>query len=94
MASTIWKYPLRVTDIQKISMPNKAQLLSVHLQGEFPALWVRCDPEAPKRDRLINTFGTGHPISGKAKQYIGTYQLPNYGLVFHVFDGGWEVVDG
>jgi hypothetical protein len=83
----IWKYPLGITDIQTVSMPKGAEILTVQIQLGGVCLWAMVDPEAPKEDRIIITYGTGHPIdSPHLLRYIGTYQIPERVLVFHVFE--------
>lgn len=44
--------------------------------------------EAEKEKRYFEIFETGHPINykGTNKKYIGTYQLQDGALVFHVFE--------
>jgi hypothetical protein len=38
--------------------------------------------------RGISIYGTGHPVSGAPKTYIGTFQIAGGDLVFHAFDLG------
>lgn len=95
----VWKFPLQITDEQRIAMPRGAQLLTVQVQGQQPCLWAVVDVDAPSEDRLIIIHGTGHTISGAADRYIGTFQIsypaeitskgvnPPSTLVFHVFAG-------
>ena len=81
----IWKFPLVATDVQNIEMPALAEVLTVQVQVG-PCLWALCNPEAPKTKRCFETFGTGHPMSLASRKYVGTYQLNDGGLVFHVFE--------
>lgn len=85
---TIWKYPLAVTDTQSVSMPKGAKILTVQIQRGEACLWALVEPDNPTETRIIEIFGTGHPIpDGAAKrEHIGTFQLPELGLVFHVFE--------
>lgn len=83
----IWKFPIAVGDSQTIDMPTDAKVLAVQVQnGTGPCLWAMCDPQAPKRPRTFETFGTGHPVPPAPREYIGTYQLRGGGLIFHVFE--------
>lgn len=50
---TIYKYPLQVTDIQKILMPVYAQILSVQAQNNQLVLWAVVETEAPTTHRTI-----------------------------------------
>jgi len=84
--NTIWKYPLKVTDENRLELPKGAEILCVQVQNTDPWLWALVNSlETEKEVHLIETFGTGHKISGAPRKYIGTYQLHNGGLVFHVF---------
>jgi hypothetical protein len=82
----IFKYPLKVEDIQMVEMPEGAAVLTIQTQGEIPCLWAKVDPSAPIIKRCFITYGTGHPVNdGPADHYVGTYQLRGGKLVFHVF---------
>ena len=87
MDKTIWKYELTMADKQYIEMPHGAEILCVQLQNDTPFLWALVTPKLAKENRLFEIFGTGHPISPKFyRKYIGTFQLPNAELVFHLFE--------
>jgi hypothetical protein len=87
---TIWKYPLEVTDEQKIRIPSSAILLSAQAQKSRPCLWALVDPTEPETDYIIATVkmhGTGQPVPNDVlqNQFLGTIQLWKGDLVFHVF---------
>jgi hypothetical protein len=88
MNKTIWKYELKIDDLQNVIMPVGAEILSVQMQNETPCLWALVNPDEKDTDaRYIETFGTGHPVAydmGGTREFIGTYQTR--GLVFHVFE--------
>ena len=85
---SIYKFPLRVEDIQMIDMPVGIKILTVQTQNEIPCIWGMIDKDQPRATgHWFRTFGTGHPIDKDFKgNYIGTYQLNNESLVFHVFE--------
>ena len=92
---TIWKFPLEVTDLQKISVPKDSTILTVQAQREVPCLWVLVDAEKEseerfirivKEERSIRIAGTGHPILEKLSRYIGTFQLREGSFIGHVFE--------
>lgn len=83
---SIWKFPLQTTDHQTISMPIGAEILTVQTQFGEPCLWARVDTNEPKETRSIAIHGTGHSIPDSTVEYIGTYQLSNGKLIFHVFE--------
>lgn len=83
----IWKFTLAVIDDQSIVMPSDAKLLSVQVQFEMPQLWALVDEEGKRTaKRHFQTYGTGHPMPNNPGIYIGTYQLKEGALVFHVFE--------
>jgi hypothetical protein len=85
--ATIWKFPLEVTDSQMVSMPPETVILHVGVQRGTPCLWgLVTRPEDDKIQREILTIGTGHPIASGKKRYLGTYQLMDGSLVFHIFE--------
>ena len=86
---TIWKFPLKVTDGQNISMPIGAEILTVQAQNGEPCIWALVDPKADTEIRFFEIFGTGHPIfsdAGVSRKYISTFQLRGGNLIFHVFE--------
>ena len=87
----IWKYELKTTDVQEISMPVGAQLLCVQLQWCMPCLWALVDVNAPKEKREIRIYGTGNPLPLEPGWYVGTYQSLDGCLIWHVFDLGSEI---
>ena len=89
MKKIIWKYELDVADEQTIKMPDGAEILSIHSKWGIPCLWALVDPSEPMVDRLFQTFGTGHEIEygmGSVRKYLGTYQMREGALIFHVFE--------
>jgi hypothetical protein len=88
----IWKYPLvansdwrTIKGRQVIEMPGNARILTVQVQGDTPCLWALVEVGEPPRARGIQIYGTGHQADD-AGVYIGTFQLAQGQLVFHVFE--------
>lgn len=82
---TIFKYRIRITDEQAVSMPEGAQILTVQMQDRLPYLWAIVDTNAVNHDRVIEVLGTGNPIPKTgSRAYIGTVQERPY--VWHVFE--------
>ena len=44
----IFKYELKVSDIQFVSMPKGAKLLKVQTQRATPCIWALVDPDKEK----------------------------------------------
>lgn len=82
---TIWKFPLYLADVQTIEMPAGAKILSVQVQRDNLCLWALVDPDAAKEGTTILIYGTGHKITAANPEHIGTFQLSDGALVFHVF---------
>jgi hypothetical protein len=85
MGRTIWKFELEIKDTQFISMPKGAEILCVQIQIGNPCMWALVDPDAEKQDIEFSTYGTGRAVDSRPKTYVGTYQIINRMLVFHVF---------
>jgi len=83
---TILKYPLEVTDAQKLWVPTGASPLCVQMQNGTPALWILADTACALIEIDIRIVGTGHDASGlTSSQYLGTVQQRDGALVWHVF---------
>jgi len=83
----IWKWTIATTDRQTLHMPKGAKILTVQSQGEEAQLWALCDETEVKEPRRFAIHGTGNPMpTGDPGVYIGTYQLMEGRLVFHVFE--------
>lgn len=86
MNNTIWKYELKVQDQNRIDLPIGAEILCVQLQHNKPCLWVEVNNEESEKEvHIIETFGTGHLLDSSPRMYLGTYQMHDGALVFHVY---------
>jgi len=84
----IFKYTLGVSDHQEIFPPANAEFINVQMQNDKICLWALVDPNMQEKAREIRVIGTGHPIyddSGKLA-YIGTVQMMNGELIWHIFE--------
>ena len=89
MKQSIYKYQLEVTDKQNIELPKGAEILTVQTHYGIVCIWALVDKEAEKEYRSFEIFGTGHNIPvdmGVERKYIGTFQLNDGALVFHLFE--------
>lgn len=82
----IWKFELEITDLQGVTMPDGAELLSVANQNGNLCLWAMVDPLKEKRRRYIEIIGTGNPMPmvGVDRKFIGTAVVDPF--VWHVFE--------
>lgn len=91
MNQTIWKYNVKIDDVQTVAMPEGAKLLSVQVQHNLVTIWAMVDPRNLNVNRIIQMAGTGHDMSERIMgDFLGTFQIESGALVFHVFDGGEE----
>lgn len=84
--NTIWKFPLAITDIQNVMLPEGAVILSAQSQRDNLCLWALVSPDAPKQRREIEILGTGNPVPDVKRRYISTTQMLGGDLVWHVFE--------
>jgi len=74
MAKKIFKYQLETTDIQRIEMPQGAEILCIQTQNEKPCIWALVQPLSTVTKRTFEIFGTGHNVPENANRtYVGTY---------------------
>lgn len=87
---TIWKFPLINGGRNVIKMPPWTKILCVQVQRYTPCLWglVTKDDDINYSDeeRTFVIYGTGHDHDIIGGTYIGTFQLNDGELVFHVFE--------
>lgn len=84
MNQRIYKYKLKITDIQCVSLPEGAELLSVGNQNGNLCLWARVDPDRPEETLTIEIIGTGNPIPEAKRSFIGTVIIDPF--VWHVYE--------
>jgi len=83
----IWKWTLKMTDLQTLELPQGSAILTVQMQGDMPQLWALCDESPGRKDkRHIAIYGTGNSIPDEAGDYIATFQMRGGALVFHAFE--------
>lgn len=87
----IWKYELQQIAMQSIEMPLGAHILSMQVQNGVPCIWCIVDTNKKVHPRDIRIVGTGMYLHDDFRGvFIGTFQIPEENLVFHVFDYGYE----
>lgn len=87
MAKSVWKFKV-TTGEQKLRLPSGATPLDVQVQNGDPCVWFLVDDSNDTEVRSIQAFGTGHKVPDSIGDYIGTFQLNNGMLVFHLFFTG------
>jgi hypothetical protein len=85
MKSTIFKYPIEITDDQILQLPLDAQILCVKEQNGRIVLYALVNLLNRLVPRYIFCRGTGHSADNlDCADWIDTVMLTN-GLVFHFF---------
>lgn len=89
---TIWKFEIaEITDRFTLDMPKGASILTVQIQNDMPSVWACVDSEQDIERRYFEIVGTGNPFPKENdedidRQYIGTFQLHEGKIVFHLFE--------
>lgn len=87
MPYTVYKYPIPIDDDFALNLPKDARVLTVQTQKGEPFIWVLINPHATQTPRKFILAGIGHPIHRPdLLKYIGSFQLPQGSLVFHLFE--------
>lgn len=85
MAKMIYKYKLN-QEHTDIDMPIGAIILAAQSQRNDICLWALVDETAHKEKRFFVIYGTGHLLVDNPGRYIGTVQVHEGMLVWHVFE--------
>lgn len=86
---TIYKWAIPIKDYFTLELPKNAKILTIQTQRGTPQLWAMVDSETEKETRHFRLSGTGHPLGNdylRIINYIGTFQIENGALVFHLFE--------
>ena len=96
MAQVVHKFPIPFASLDAnnrvvINLPSSAEILSVQMQRDNLCIWSLVDDSRPAiYHRVIEVVGTGHPLSvvreGYGHHFLGTVQMENGALIFHVFE--------
>ena len=85
----VFKCSIGVTDFQSVTLPKNAEILTVQVQFGKPCIWALVNPENKPEERKLRLVGTGHDISddeARKLRYIGTFQMHDGLLVYHLFE--------
>ncbi len=86
---TIWKFPLSLDRKQVLKIPSRGKILRLATQGGIPHIWVFIDSDIEEEERTFITLGTGHQVyspEAERLQYIGTWEMHQGALIWHVFE--------
>lgn len=94
----IWKFTLKLVELQILALPKGSEILSVGVQGEGPTtpgqiqLWAIVPPETKPdwadnaEEKKIAIVGTGQ--MAPRSRFLGTVMMIDGALVWHVFVEG------
>lgn len=84
----IWKTQIQLISVQEIELPVNAKVLCVQMQNNVPCIWFinRDVGSSNKTPRIFKMYGTGHQHNEITGSYIGTFQIVDSALVFHLFE--------
>lgn len=83
---TVHKHHIPLQDEFTLLLPAGARALSFQAQADRAVLWVLVDADAPLESRRFRLVGTRHPIGERDLEHVGSVQLLEGGLVFHLFE--------
>ncbi len=87
--TTIYKYPLDITDTQTIDCPKGSVPLHVGLDPSGnPCLWAQVDTSKSLGELTVYIVGTGHPLPSARTPYKHLGSLTHGLFVWHVFVEG------
>lgn len=98
----IYKYEIPIQDKFSILMPDFAKILSVQVQNSHPYIWALIDDKVKLTKRYFRLFATGQEIDCNSVtspfdwdycDYVGTFQIMNGLLVWHLFDFYYEDIN-
>jgi len=89
---TIWKFPFEIADRFEILMPEGAEFLAVaeHKQIGMACMWCKVDPSRPTERICFELRATGQPFNGTEDVFLGTFQMYNGKMVWHLFTSKGE----
>lgn len=86
----VWKYRIPIMDTFELTVPEFANPLDVQVIGDVPYMWMLVDDEEGAQTRRYQLRGTGQPVDHDDTKpelnYVGTFQLGEGALVFHLFE--------
>lgn len=87
---TIFKYQIPIQDEFHVAMPRKSRVLCVQVQDGIPCIWAIVDSTNQLDKKIFALRGTGHELDRGLDRstYVGTFQLEDDSLVFHLFERG------
>ena len=87
MNDAIYKYPLKLDEIEWIELPIGAKIIHVAEQRGKLFFWAEIDVKEPRRClRGFYIAGTGLRLLFDFKRHLGSVVMPGGHLVCHVYE--------
>lgn len=88
---TIYRFPIPITDRFELELPMGSAFLHVACQERAPhdpSAWFLVDTQLRPVTRHFAIIGTGNPVPAdvSAAEHMGTFQMFQGGLVWHLFE--------
>ena len=84
----IYKYELEITNLQSVSMPIGANVISANVQNGKLCIWALVDTRNSDKNKSIAVAGTGYEIDFTVSDYdfyfVDTVMMSDI-LVLHVY---------
>lgn len=84
----IYKYYIPIADEFELELPERAKILTFQAQNDAGCIWAIIDTDVITIEKVkFRMFGTGHSIREEIDEleYIGTIQIFDDNLVWHLF---------
>ena len=87
----IYKYPIPIEDKITLTLPVNSDILTVQIQKGEPVVYALVGTVLKmERDRKLELYGTGMEVP-ENRIYIGTFQMLNGALVYHLFENNVSI---
>lgn len=95
---TVFEYSLSLEPMQKLQLPNGAEIIHVDMHEVFgglvlPVLWAAVDTNEKLREFWFSVIATGHEFPKPERvntswifRHIGTARIADKPLMWHVFE--------
>jgi len=87
----IYKYPIPIEDKITLTLPVNSDILTVQIQKGEPVVYALVGTVLKmERDRKLELYSTGMEVP-ENRIYIGTFQMLNGALVYHLFENNVSI---
>lgn len=80
----VFKYVIDLP-VTELTLPIGFKVLTVQGQNNQVCIWGEVDKDAPTEKVVFEIYGAGHDIPDSGRKYIGTAQVHEGALVWHVY---------